>query len=97
MFGLIQHEVPIGVLRRDVKETVGSLSLEDKEDVSYKGTHLGLSILETVSDTFRQDTITPITMCTCYNICKVKGKKSSVTPLPLHLSPCFSNLLYTKP
>lgn len=44
MFGLTQHEVPIGVLRRDVKETGGSLSPEDKGDVSYKGTHLGLSI-----------------------------------------------------
>lgn len=48
-----------------------------------------------VVDTFRQDRITPITMCTCYNLCNIKEKN----PLWLHFpSIChrFSDLLCTK-
>lgn len=44
MFGPTQHEVPIGFLRRDVKETVGSLSLEDKEEICYRDAILGLPV-----------------------------------------------------
>lgn len=36
--------MPIRFPRRKVKETVGSLSLEEKDEVWYKGTHLGLSV-----------------------------------------------------
>jgi len=33
MFGHTQHETLMGFPRRDVKETVGSLSLENKEEI----------------------------------------------------------------
>lgn len=44
-FGHTQHETLIGFPRRDVKETIGSLSLENQEEVWHGDTDLGLSIL----------------------------------------------------
>lgn len=42
MFGHTQHETLIGFPRRDVKDTVGASSLEDKEEVCHGDTNLRL-------------------------------------------------------